>query len=114
MKRALLAACLTVSLVAVTSFAAAQDENEGEDDTAFRPIIKKVDGHNFRVPADMPMTKSGGVVRPIEYDEYSAMKYSQVMERLAKIENSIDELKDDLSSVKEAVKRLEQRALTSK
>ncbi len=70
----------------------AEPEEELKDNT----VIKVVKGLRFRVPEDMPVTKRGGVVAPVDLYEYMALKFSKVDKRLADIESQIQEIKKEM------------------
>jgi hypothetical protein len=83
-----------------------QGEEKKESESDYKTIIKTVDGLKFDVPEDRPIEKKHSIIAPMPLDEYVAMKFLKLEDRLQKIENSIKQIEEDLSLIKEKLSKL--------
>jgi hypothetical protein len=69
-------------------------------------VIKTVEGHKFSVPEDRVIEKKHGVLIMMPIDEYVAMKFSKLEDRLSDIEDSIKALGDEVTLLKKEIETL--------
>lgn len=83
----------------------AQDEKENA--TAENPV-RVVSGVGFSVPADWPIERRNGATGPIPIEEYMALKFNKLEERISALESKMEEKKtDDEKSSKPEKNRLQ-------
>ncbi len=84
----------------------AQYQNEDEESRAYNVthVIKTVEGLNFNVEEDRPIVKVAGIYRPIDIDEYVALKFGKLQrsidDRLAAIEKRLTAIETSLADLR--------------
>ncbi len=63
-------------------------------------VTKTVDGLHFAVPPDMPIEKKNSIVAPMQLSEYVSIKFDNLQDRVAKIEETIDKIYQELVLIK--------------
>jgi len=69
---------------------------EGASDDARtygKTVIKVVDGQRFQLPEDMPLQSKNNIIAPMPIEQYIAMKFERLEERLQRIEADVAALK---------------------
>lgn len=67
----------------------AQEEKEAENP------VRVVSGVGFSVPADWPIERRNGATGPIPIEEYMALKFNKLEERISALESKMTEKKVD-------------------
>jgi len=55
-------------------------------------VIKVVNNLNFEVEEDRPIVKEGGLIKPMEFEQYVNYKFEKLEERIKKLEQKINNL----------------------
>jgi len=88
-------------------------QEEKENPTAENPV-RVVGGVGFSVPADWPIERRNGATGPIPIEEYMALKFNKLEERISALEKKLDEKKtDEEKSSKPEKNRLQSYELQS-
>ena len=78
---------LLVMLGAVGPAAWLQAEDKGKEGQG--AVLKTEDGLRFRLPADWPIEKRGGITAPIPIEEYLSRKLGAIESRLQSLEQQV-------------------------
>lgn len=93
---------LILILLILTLPMARAGEAEDRDKTAeefkkyqFETVTTK-EGLRFEVPPDMPIQRKGGLVQPVEFNQYLYVKFKMMEERIGKLEKQMTEMQKQL------------------
>lgn len=94
-----------VVFFASVSLCAAQTTGENatvSSDTKYSGglVTKTVDGLHFAVPPDMPIEKKNSIVAPMQLSEYVSVKFDNLQDRVAKIEEAVNKIYQELLLIK--------------
>ena len=108
MTRGILGVGTILFLLAAPPLLLAEDRGEaytgvtlGEVET----VTMKIGGMQLQVPADLPIERKGGIVRPLSHDIYLRQKIEVIGSRIKRIDAKIDHLEGRLDSVEEGQDR---------
>jgi hypothetical protein len=102
MAKGLILGVLFALAIAGSSWAEVTPENttSGTDNKAKKDFgVKTVEGLRFAVPEDMPIQKKDGITAPMKMEEYVAVKFSRIENRLSAVEKAIAKINEELSTI---------------
>ncbi|HTL47663.1 MAG TPA: hypothetical protein VL688_06315 [Verrucomicrobiae bacterium] len=67
--------------------------------------VKSQEGLTFNVPEDWPVEKRGSTVGPVPVEEYLAMKFAKVNERIDALEKRVSQLESEEEKRKHAARQ---------
>ena len=71
------------------------DEDEvldSEEVYAPRKVVKVVNNLNFEVEEDRPIVSEGGLIKPMEFEQYVNYKFNKFEERIKAVEEKMNNL----------------------
>lgn len=92
-------------LAALLSFGICSTLLAAETSRKDKVVTKSQNNINFNLPEDWPIQEKDGAVGPVPIEEYIALKFDSVTERLQKIETVTSELSGRIKTVEEQLKR---------
>ena len=84
---------------------------EAVEELKSEPKTRTIQGINFSVPEDWPITDQGGALAPIRVEEYVTLKFGKVDQHFQALEETVKSLSKENSELKEKLKQVEGTAM---